>query len=201
MSAGDANGGSVAVLTNVLQYDMVDGFPERKAAVDAVTPVFADFLAQMRQLGYDVFHVQMVNHRDDPEAKWRGDYLPFEKGTRGAEILPEFLDSSDIVVEKNKDSAFVGTRLDERLRERGIETLIVTGLHTEICVQTTAADGHFRGYNIVVPRDGVISVTEENRERALSWLDKYFATVSDCAAILETLKAGRDLPRKFDKAS
>jgi nicotinamidase-related amidase len=44
-------------------------------------------------------------------------------------------------------------------------------------VQTTAADGFFRGYNVIVPLDGVVSAHPEDKERALEWLRSYCATI------------------------
>jgi nicotinamidase-related amidase len=82
-----------------------------------------------------------------------------------------------VIVEKNKDSGFYETDLDERLKELGVDTVAITGMQTQICVQTTAADGFFRGYNVIVPSDAVVSAREEDQTRALEWLRSYCATI------------------------
>jgi ureidoacrylate peracid hydrolase len=59
----------------------------------------------------------------------------------------------DIVIEKHSFSAFFGTELDRLLRFRGIKTLIMTGVATNTCVESTLRDGFFLGYYIVLAED------------------------------------------------
>lgn len=186
----------IAILTNDLQYELVEKNPERIAAVKAATPNFTGFLDEMRRRGHHIFHLQLVNDPDDPNAERYDGYLPVQKGTRGAEILKEFLAPEDVVVEKNKDSGFYETDLHERLQALGVDTVLITGMQTQICVQTTAADAFFRGYNVWVPSDCVVSARAEDRDRALEWLAGYCATVADSAEILRVLDTEGGLPRK-----
>jgi nicotinamidase-related amidase len=186
----------IAVLTNDLQNDLVNKNPERVRAVAEATPRFAGFLAEMRRRGHLVVHCQLVNLPDDPNAERYDGYLPVQQGTEGAAILAAFLDDTDEVVEKNKDSAFYETDLHDRLQRRGVDTVVITGMQTQICVQTTAADAFFRGYNVWVPADCVVSAREEDRRRALEWLDGYCATVAPSEQILHVLDSAGSLPRK-----
>lgn len=188
--------GKVAVLTNDLQHDLVNKNPERKQAVAEATPSFTRFLAEMRRRGHHVVHLQLINLPDDPNVERYEGRLPSQKGTDGAQILPAFLDETDVVVEKNKDSGFYETDLHERLQALGVDTVLVTGMQGQICVQTTAADAFFRGYNVWVPADCVVSAREKDKVRALDWLHGYCATVRDSADILEILDAEGELPRK-----
>lgn len=190
----------IAVLTNDLQYDLVEKNPERMAAVGAATPHFAAFLQEMRKRGHYVFHLQLVNLPGDPNAeRYAGGYLPVQKGSHGAEVIDAFLEPQDTVVEKNKDSGFYETDLHGQLQRLGVTTVVITGMQTQICVQTTAADAFFRGYNIWVPSDCVVSARPEDRDRALEWLAGYCATVTGSAELLRVLDAEGDLPRKAIK--
>lgn len=166
-----------AVLTNDLQYDLVNKNEDRRAAVAAFTPKMTEFLAKMRELDVPIVHLQLINKEDDPRAERYDGWLPVTKGSDGARIMAEFLSNTDVVVEKNKDSGFYETDLDERLKELGVDTVAITGMQTQICVQTTAADGFFRGYNVIVPSDAVVSAREEDQTRALEWLRNYCATI------------------------
>ncbi len=186
----------VAVLTNDLQYDLVLKNDERSSAVKAATPRFCAFLQRMRDLGVPIVHLQLINRVDDPSVQRYGDRIPVVKGTEGAKIMTEFLAPDDLVVEKNKDSGFFETELDQVLRSKGIETVIVTGMQTQICVQTTAADAFFRGYKVVVPEDAVVSAREDDKRRALEWLDSYFAQITTCQAICDYLQTHDDFERK-----
>ena len=187
---------TIAVLTNDLQYDLVNKNAERRKAVEAATPGYAKFLTAMRARGHQVVHLQLINRPDDPVAERYDGFLPVQKGTEGAAVLPEFLGDGDISVEKHKDSGFYETDLHERLCELGVDTVIVTGMQTQICVQTTAADAFFREYNVWVPTDCVISARPEQTARALEWLAGYCAMVAPSAKILEILDTDGKLPRK-----
>ena len=67
--------------------------------------------------------------------------------------------SNDYVIAKNTYSAFFNTTLKELLQSfykgRGANCLIVTGIHTDICVKHTVYDAFLNGYNITVAEDGV----------------------------------------------
>ncbi len=187
---------TVAVLTNDLQYELVNKNPERIKAVAEATPLLSGFFDKMRSRGVSVIHLQLVNQPDDPNAERYNGHLPVQKGSRGAEILEEFLAPTDVLMEKNKDSGFYETDLHERLQELGVDTVVITGMQTQICVQTTAADAFFRGYNVWVPADCVVSAMDKDKQRALEWLDGYCATVSDADEIVRTLDEKGCLPRK-----
>jgi ureidoacrylate peracid hydrolase len=91
----------------------------------------------------------------------------------------------DIVLHKHKYSAFIGTALDGILRANGIRTLIVTGIATNVCVESTVRDGFMLDYHIVVPSDLVAGVDEEYKAWSLRNIGRYFGHVLESAAILQ----------------
>lgn len=189
----------VAILTNDLQYELVEKNQKRINAVNKVKEKFSNFLNEMREMNHLIVHLQLINDPNDPNAEWYDEHLPVQKGTKGAEIIKEFVSDKDIVMEKNKDSGFYETELDKLLKDEKIDTVVITGMQTQICVQTTAADAFFRGYNVWVPEDGVVSANIEDKDRALKWLDGYCATVSTTKEIINILKNNQFLPRKATK--
>jgi nicotinamidase-related amidase len=52
-----------------------------------------------------------------------------------------------------------------------VKTLVLGGLHTHICVRHTAADAFFRGYRIIIAKDGVEAFTKEDQEQGLKYLE------------------------------
>jgi nicotinamidase-related amidase len=101
------------------------------------------------------------------------------KGTKGAEVIPELKPAEkDYVVEKRTYSGFYETGLDSLLRSlcrgEGVKTVILGGLHTNICVRHTAADAFFRGYKIIVAKDGVEAFTQEEHEQGLRYLESVY---------------------------
>jgi len=189
----------VAILTNDLQYELVNKNSDRIKAVSDATPGFCKFLDSMRELKVPIVHLQLINDPNDPTVERYGTHVPVTKGSDGAQIMKEFLHESDIIVEKNKDSGFYETDLDKVLKDMGIQTVVVTGMQTQICVQTTSADAFFRGFKVVVPEDGVVSARDEDKQRALDWLGSYFAEITTCDNIVSRLTTHDDFERKTIK--
>lgn len=59
----------------------------------------------------------------------------------------------DFVINKATPSSFVGTNLDQQLKEKGIKTLVITGLMTHMCVSSTARDAVPMGYDVIIAED------------------------------------------------
>ena len=102
------------------------------------------------------------------------------RGTKGAEVIPELKpQKTDYVVEKRTYSGFHETGLDMLLRSlyhgEGVKTVILTGLHTNICVRHTAADAFFRGYKIIVAKDGVEAFTQKDHAQGLEYLKNIYS--------------------------
>lgn len=69
--------------------------------------------------------------------------------------------------DKTRYSAFAGTNLELKLRERGIEEVHIVGVCTDICVLHTAVDAYNKGFNIVVHKEGVASFNQAGHVWAL----------------------------------
>lgn len=76
-----------------------------------------------------------------------------EMHSEGWEIAPEIAaDKEDAIFDKDFNSAFLHTGLDEYLRSKNVERLIVTGMQTEFCIDATVKSAFERGYEILLPR-------------------------------------------------
>jgi nicotinamidase-related amidase len=99
------------------------------------------------------------------------------KGSRGSEIIPELKPlKNDIVIEKKWYSGFVDTELPSVLKKLGIDTLIITGVSTDICVQNNVAHAYFSGYRTIVPLDCTASINEEDMEKSLKYMKHIYGT-------------------------
>lgn len=98
----------------------------------------------------------------------------------------------EVVLDKTRYSAFYKTDLEERLRSLGIETLIVCGVTTNICVESTVRDAFFRDIRVVVPSDATAAVTPELHEGALRCFEYGFGQVATVAEIEEALGAAAE---------
>jgi len=114
------------------------------------------------------------------------------KGTEGAEVIDELKpDKKDYIIGKRRYSVFFQTDLDLLLRELKVDTVILTGLHTNVCVRHTAADAFFRGYNIIIPEDCVEAFTKEDHESGIKYLEKiYGAKITSSKELIEKIRSG-----------
>ncbi len=177
-----------AIITSDLQFAAANKHEERKKQVSTFLPHQIDILKKLRELNIPVIHMQLVNADDDPRAKDQPDELRFTRGSKGVQILKEVLEPTDIVLEKPKDSGFFETRLDDTLKTLGIDTVILTGMQTQVCINTTAADAHFRDYKVLIPSDCVVSTRPEDTINALKWLADYCATVAPSEEVINIVK-------------
>lgn len=110
------------------------------------------------------------------------------EGSWGADFFGEQPKPGELVVDKHTYSGFHDTVLHERLQERGIRTLIVTGVATNVCIDSTLREGFFLGYHIVVPEDCVGSSNRAGHEGTLSTVRVNFGTVLPSAQLLAMLR-------------
>ena len=101
------------------------------------------------------------------------------KGTEGAKVIDELKPhESDYIIPKRTYSAFDGTGLDKALKGvyngSGADTVIITGMHTNICDRHTAYDAFVRDLIIVVPEDGVDAFTENDHVSGLDYMKRIY---------------------------
>ena len=94
---------------------------------------------------------------------------------------------SDLQLEKHHASGFHGTDLDNWLKAKGVDSLVVTGLTTSGCVRATAVDGLQNNYRVLVPREACGDRDEQAHEANLYDLNAKYADVVSVAEVLESL--------------
>lgn len=112
--------------------------------------------------------------------EWRNGDLILD-GTYMAQLIPQ-LDRlpTDPVIQKSTYSAFRNTRLEERLLEMGVREVIVTGVMTNLCCETTARDAFVRGFRVFFSTDATATSNEELHEASIKNLAYGFAYLVDC---------------------
>ena len=113
------------------------------------------------------------------------------RGEPGHDIIPALAPiHGEPVVDKPGKGAFHATDLHELLRNRGIDTLLVCGVTTEVCVHTTVREANDRGYRCIVPGDCCASYFPEFHEIGLAMIKAQggiFGWVSDSRRVLAAL--------------
>lgn len=91
----------------------------------------------------------------------------------------------EVIIPKYRYSGFVSTYLDRYLRSNGIKTLVLVGLATNVCVESTARDGFMRDYHIIVPEDMTEGTSPEAKKWSLFNIGTFFGEVVDSKDLLD----------------
>ncbi|MHC1635752.1 MAG: cysteine hydrolase family protein [Candidatus Methanospirareceae archaeon] len=146
-------------------------------AVKDIIPRIKELLKRAMEKNVELIFTQDWHSSDDEEFKIWGRHCVMD--TRGAEIIDEYSteEKKGYKVKKKRYSAFFETDFDSYLREKGIKTLIMVGVVTNICVLHTAGDAVLRGYKVVIPRDCVAALNDYDHEYGLHHIEFVFKGV------------------------
>lgn len=108
--------------------------------------------------------------------------------------------SAETVIEKTVNSGFIGTNLEQQLRDLGVDTVVLVGISTDHCVSTTARMSGNLGFTTLVVADGTFTfnrttydgielTADEIHRSALASLHNEFATVAESSQLIEALSA------------
>jgi ureidoacrylate peracid hydrolase len=107
-------------------------------------------------------------------------------GTWGAEYYRVEPTKDDCEIVKHRYSAFVGTTLEVILRSLARQTIVVTGVTTNVCVESTVRDAYMRDYRPVLVEDCTGAPTREEHESAVHNVRTYFGYVMDSASLMNS---------------
>lgn len=198
--------GRAAVVTVDVQNDFCHpkGFLGQRGApmhlIESMLPRLARFLDEARAQSIPVIHV--ISHHDEQYAspvvtaqKLRHG-LPMEldgrplkdapyclKGTWGAELAGIDARPGEEIVIKHRYSGFHNTNLDLVLRSRGIQTVILTGVATNACVESTGRDVYMHDYYLVFVSDGTATTSQAAHDGTLANIDQFFGEVASADAV------------------
>ncbi len=177
--------------TAVLVVDMLNDFfkPGGKMVLAGGHVLFGPVKKLLRKARSVKIPVIYVNdsHRpglkEDREFRKRAEHCI--EGTWGAQVVDEVKPQrGDLVITKRRFSGFFETDLDLTLKDLQVETLIVMGVVTNICVRSTIHDAFFRGYKVIVPRDCVMATGEREQESSLYDIETHFGDVTTSDRII-----------------
>jgi nicotinamidase-related amidase len=118
-------------------------------------------------------------------------------GTPGHRILEEIAPRpGELVINKTANSAFNASDIDRVLRNLEVQTLIVAGVGTDVCVETTARDAVDRGYNCIIVEDACATLDEASHNAALLAFAKWFGKVATTDELIAQLRGGAASPAR-----
>ena len=170
--------------TALLIIDMVSDwrFPDAEALLpraEAIAPAIARLKRRCRDAGVPVIYA------NDNQGRWRSDFRKLvDESLRGPGagitrlLMP---DDEDYFLLKPKHSAFFCTPLDLLLEDLKATRLLLTGVSSDQCIATTAADARMRNYVPVAPRDCIATQTPERHQRTLDHFAQALCVPTDAA--------------------
>lgn len=198
--------------TALLVIDIQNGFCHRdgtmaRAGIDAsrqqaVVPNIVRLVRLCRSAGLPILLSKQVHYPDDATRRShkisshldKRNNFPCLRGTWDAELIGELeseLRPEDHVFEKHRSSCFFDTTLDTKLRMLGIKMLIIAGVATNYCVESTIRDAYWRDYDILVPEDCVACTFPDLHAATLKNVEIYFGRVTDHDGIAKGLGVTR----------
>jgi nicotinamidase-related amidase len=185
----------------IVVIDMLNDFIGEKAPLRC--PGGDDIIAPLQNLfkwvrarnaaGKDdvqLIHVQEAHRKNDADFRVRPVHAI--AGTWGSDFIKElYPEGEEYVIPKRRHSCFQHTDLDLYLREESLDTVVVTGVWTNVCVRSTAADALANAYRVISLADCIHSKTDEMHKAGLVDLS-IFTKVIDSPEFMASIDAGQD---------
>jgi ureidoacrylate peracid hydrolase len=115
------------------------------------------------------------------------------EGSEGYALWPEMRPADgDLFVRKLRYSAFIqgASGLEAQLRARGIDTVLITGVSTNVCCESTARDAMMIGFRVIMVPDCLAAMSAAEHEASLITFALYFGDVTDSGEVATLLRAG-----------
>ncbi|MBR46014.1 MAG: isochorismatase [Rhodospirillaceae bacterium] len=162
--------------------------------------------ARLREIGVPVIWVSHANSRDGDKSDWPSFFDVFvaadirektidglEPGADGQKIWAELdVAEADLQIFKNRYSALIqgSSSLENLLRERGIETILIAGTKTNVCCEATARDAMMLDFNTVMLSDCCAALSDDEHRASLETMIQQFADVMSADEALAALGDG-----------
>ena len=179
----------------ILVNDMLNDFIHGKLKCDRaaqIIPKIKLLLEKARQKDIPIYYCNDEHLPNDTyELRLWGPHAM--KDTDGAKVIDELRPyANDYIVPKRRYSSFDGTSLDRLLEGtyngKGVDTIVMTGVHTHICVKHTVYDAFVRGYDVIVAEDGVEAFTGDDHVAGLKYMKQnYGANIEKVSDILKSI--------------
>ena len=157
----------------ILVIDMLKEFVYgrlKSPSAESIIPNIKLLIDKARSRKIPVIYLSDRHYPFDVEMKIWGPHAMYNSSE--AEVIDEIKPSKqDIVLYKRSYSGFRDTGLSSILRDLGVDTVVLTGIHTHICVFHTAIDSFYERFNIIVVKDAVAAFSNQDHEYALKYME------------------------------
>jgi len=158
-----------------------------------MVPILTDLIAHARAVNLSVIYIQTLHSEwtDTPSWLYRKpsgiDTDTCREGSWGAQFFDGIVPRSDErVVIKHRYSGFIDTDLNTILKAKGVESLLMTGVATNVCVESTARDGFMLDYYVTMVSDCMATADAVLHEGTLENTRRHFGVVASSREIIQT---------------
>jgi nicotinamidase-related amidase len=153
-----------------------------------IVPGLVSLATAFGESGLPVVFTRHLNTEEDAGSlgTWWSDLIRVDDPL--SEITPELDTSVGIVLEKHQYDAFHGTELESMLEECGVTRVVVTGVATHLCCETTARSAFVRGFEVTFPVDGTATYDENHHLATLLNLSHGFATATRVQDLVDAVR-------------
>jgi ureidoacrylate peracid hydrolase len=159
----------------------------------AMVPKLVRFINAARQVGLTIVYVRTTHSEWTDTPSWlyrksqQKELNTCREGTWGAEFYDGIAPRSDErIVVKHRYSAFINTDMNTVLKAKGIESVLVTGIATNVCVETTARDAYMFDYYVTMVGDCSAAYDPKLHESTLENMRRHFGLVANSDEIIQT---------------
>jgi len=138
-----------------------------------IIPSLSDTIKFARENNIRIVYINtnLENENDRLAKKWG---LHAVKGSFGAQVIDELKpETGDLIIPKKGYNGFFNTSLNQELKQRDVNHIVITGIHTHVCVLLTAAGGFELGYNITILEDCITTDNETMRKTRLTFFNTH----------------------------
>ena len=176
--------------TAVLLIDLQEYF---RGIINPILENIVSLISAARKKKVPLFFTQ---HSHDTGAdhgmlgRWWPDLII--KGSNDSRLIPELnVKKVDCVIPKNTYSAFYETALEKKLKDLGVTDLVIGGVMTNLCCETTARDAFVRNFRVFFLADGTSTISKEFHLSTLKNLGYGFATLLSCQTFMDIVQDWR----------
>ena len=182
---------SALLILDMQRYFLEESSHAFIPAAKAIIPCIAKLAQVYSQNSLPIVFTHHLNTATDAKmmAMWWRDLI--KRDNPLSEITPEFNLSNGIIIEKSQYDAFHETRLEEVLRQSGVSQVVICGVMTHLCCETTARSAFVRGFEVFFTIDGTATYNEAFHRATLLNLAHGFAVPVLINEILAALAATR----------
>ena len=178
------------LVIDMQRFFLEPGAPGFTSGAPAILPELQRLIEAFRDEERPIIYTRHVHHPDGRDVGimgWWWDSMCLE-GSRESEIYPDIAPlDDDKVLLKHRYSAFYNTDLEIVLRGLAIEDLVISGVMTNLCCETTARDAYIRDYRIFFLADGTGAVNEDMQMASLRNLSYGFARITTVDEMIQEL--------------